>query len=467
MFEDFVEQPWYIEGVTPIPTDLQSMDNKTHTGGVRDKRVLTVDNFASEISDALEKVDLFYRQQKTLDAKIDLGLTDTLAVERLQAEFKRQLYGENGKALETLEMAIGSGQYTFEQRRQQIFDNMEKRLDQIIKAPAIVRLDDAAGNLLRVRDQVNKNPDLLYSKTALGGEDVNRLFDYLNTGGERNKELGMFYKNLRFRVVEDGQTRVLSGYEAAEVRGKELGIYNQKGKKLMNFNAKILKDYHAVNDVENKTTAQKVLRTFSTEEQQDMKEFLIQHAINRSGGTSQIEDTTFTFARGGGTVTSERQGLTRLNGKQLVNLAKGGSTDFGRYKLTNEQILYLDKNGKIDYSKPFDENAASMAVINLMSLNANRTNSISGAVTEETKNFRKLVNFTNEENEVIKQVFPNLKDNYFAQFQNLEADVAKVILSDLERYQQNLDKLLKEDKAKEEAEKLRRSKLSKRELRGR
>ena len=133
---------------------------KLNNAFLRDKKVLTVDNFASEISDALEKVDLFYRQQKTLDAKIDLGLTDTLAVERLQAEFKRQLYGENGKALETLEMAIGSGQYTFEQRRQEIFDDMEKRLDQIIKAPAIVRLDDAAGNLLKLRNQVSKNNDL-------------------------------------------------------------------------------------------------------------------------------------------------------------------------------------------------------------------------------------------------------------------------------------------------------------------
>ena len=467
LFEDFVEQPWYIEGVTPIPTDLQSMQNKTHTGGVRDKKVLTVGNFASEITDALEKVDLFYREQKTLDAKIDLGLTDTLAVERLQAEFKRLLYGKNGEDLATLEMSIGSGQYTFEQRRQEIFDDMAKRLDQIIKAPAIVRMDDAAGNLLKVRDQVNKNPDLLYSKTALGGEDVNRLFDYLNTGGERNKELGMFYKNLRFRVVEDGQVKVLSGYEAAEVRGKELGIYDQKGKKLMNFNAKILKDYKAVNDVENKTTAQKVNRIFSQGDQAKMKEFLTQHAINRSGGTSQIEDTTYRFARRGGGGTSERQGLTRLNGQQLVNLAKGGSTDFGRYKLTSEQILYLDENGRIDYSKPFDENAASMAVLDLMALNTNRTNSISGAVTEETKNFRKLVNFTNEENELIKQIFPNLSENYFAQFKNLDAEVAKLILSDLERYQQNLDKLLAEDKARDKAERLRRSKLSKRELRGR
>ena len=467
LYEEFVGADWYIEGETPIPKDLESMHNKTHTGGVRDKKVLTVGNFASEINDALEKVDLFYREQKTLDAKIDLGLTDTLAVERLQAEFKRLLYGRNGEDLATLEMSIGSGQYTFEQRRQEIFDDMEKRLDQIIKAPAIVRMDDAAGNLLKLREQVSKNNDLIYSKTALTGEDVNRLFDYLDTGGERNKELGMFYKNLRFRVIEDGQVKVLRGYEGAEVRGRALGIYDQKGKKLMNFNAKILKNYHAVNDVGNKTTAQKVLRIFSDDEQEDMREFLNQHAINRSGGTSQVEDTTFTFVRGGGTITSERQGLTRLKGSQLINLAKGGSTDFGRYKLTSGQILELADKGKIDLNKEFTEDLQSMAVIDLMSINANRTNSISGAVTSETQNFRKLTNFTNEENELIKQVFPNLKNNYFAQFKNLEAEVAKVILSDLERYQQNLDKLLEEDKARDEAEKLRRSKLSKRELRSR
>ncbi len=467
LFEELIEADWYIEGETPIPKDLQSFHNKTHTGGVRDKKVLTATKFASEVNTAMDDVELLYREKQTLEAGPKLGLSDSDAVKRLQDEFKRLLYGENGKDLEALEFAIGSGQYTFQQRRDEIFADMKTRFDEIVKAPAVIKTSDAVGDLLRVRDQVNKNPDLLYSKTALAGEDVDRLFDYLNTGGERNPQLRQFYKNLRFRVIEDGQVKVLGGYEAAEVRGKELGIYNQEGKRLMNFNAKILKDPKKVNDVENRTTAQKVLRTFSEGEQEDMRNFLNQHAINRSGGTSQIEDTTFIFARGGGTVTSERQGLTRLKGGQLINLAKGGSTDFGRYKLTGEQILELADKGKIDLNKEFTEDLQSMAVIDLMSINANRTNSISGAVTDETQNFRKLVNFTNEENELIQQVFPNLKNNYFAQFKNLEADVAKVILSDLERYQKNLDKLLAEDKAREDAEKLRRSKLSKRELRGR
>lgn len=466
LYEEFVEAPWYIEGYTKIPVKLQAFHNKTHTGGSRDKQVVIAQEFSSEINQALEDVDLFYREQKTLDAKEDLGLTDTNAVRRLQAEFKRQLYGENGKDLEALKFAIGSGKYTFQQRVDEILKNMEGRLESIIKAPAVVPLSEAVGDLLELRAQVRENPDLLFSKTALKGEDVNSLFDFLNTGGVRNPELQQFYKNARFRVIEDGKVRVLGGYEAAEVRGKELGIYDQKGKKLMNFNTKILKDPKAVNDVENKTTAQKITNAFSGGKGEKMTEFLTQHAINRSGGTSMIEDNAYTY-KGRSGRTSPRGGVTRMNGARIVALAEDGSTGFGRYLLSSENILELHKNGMIDLNKKFTEDQQSLAVINLMALNSNRTNSISGAVTEETKNFRKLTNFSSEELDVIKQIFPNLSENYFAQFQTLEAEVAQLILSDLEKFQKQIAAERQKKKDEREAEKLRRSKLSKRELRGR
>ena len=466
LYEEFVEAPWYIEGHTKIPKKLEAFHNKTHTGGSRDKQVVIAQEFSGEINQALEDVDLFYREQKTLDAKEDLGLTDTNAVRRLQAEFKRLLYGPNGKELETLKFAIGSGQYTFQQRVDEILADMKPRLESIIKAPAVVPLSEAAGDLLELRAQVRKNPDLLFSKTALKGEDVNSLFDFLNTGGVRNPELQQFYKNARFRVIENGKVRVLSGYEAAEVRGKELGIYDQKGKKLMNFNAKILKDTNAVNNLENKTTAQKVIKAFSEGKGEKMTEFLTQHAINRSGGTSMVEDNAYTYKGRSGS-TSQRDGVTRMNGARIVALAEDGSTGFGRYLLSSENILELHRNGMIDLNKEFTEDQQSLAVINLMALNSNRTNSISGAVTEETKNFRKLTNFSSEELDVIKQIFPNLSENYFAQFQTLEAEVAQLILSDLEKFQKQIATERQKKKDEREAEKLRRSKLSKRELRGR
>ena len=466
LYEEFVEAPWYIEGHTKIPKKLEAFHNKTHTGGVRDKQVVIAQEFSGEINQALEDVDLFYREQKTLDAKIDLGLTDTNAVRRLQAEFKRLLYGENGRDLEALKFAIGSGQYTFQQRVDEILEDMKPRLESIIKAPAVVPLSEAVGDLLELRAQVRENPDLIFSKTALKGEDVNSLFDFLNTGGVRNPELQQFYKNARFRVIEDGKVRVLSGYEAAEVRGKELGIYDQKGKKLMNFNAKILQDTKVVNDVENKTTAQKVIKAFSGGKGEKMTEFLTQHAINRSGGTSMVEDNAYTYKGRSGS-TSPREGVTRMNGARIVALAQDGSTDFGRYLLSNENILLLHSKGMIDLNKEFTEDQQSKAVIDLMALNANRTNSISGAVTEETKNFRKMTNFSSEELDVIKQIFPNLSENYFAQFQTLEAEVAQLILSDLEKFQKQIATERQKKKDEREAEKLRRSKLSKRELRGR
>ena len=50
-----------------------------------------------------------------------------------------------------------------------------------------------------------------------------------------------------------------------------------------------------------------------------------------------------------------------------------------------------------------------------------------------SKDFGKLIKLTQEEQQVVNQVFPNLTQNYFAQFQNLEAEVAKIIISDLEK----------------------------------
>ena len=67
-------------------------------------------------------------------------------------------------------------------------------------------------------------------------------------------------------------------------------------------------------------------------------------------------------------------------------------------------------------------------------MNANRkSNAIRGAITEDTKNFGKLLKLTQEEIQAVNTAFPNLTQNYFAQFQNLDQEVAKIIISDLEK----------------------------------
>ena len=83
-----------------------------------------------------------------------------------------------------------------------------------------------------------------------------------------------------------------------------------------------------------------------------MTEFLTQHAINRSGGTSMVEDNAYTYKGRSGS-TSPREGVTRMNGARIVALAQDGSTEFGRYLLSNENILLLHSKGMIDLNKEF------------------------------------------------------------------------------------------------------------------
>ena len=165
-----------------------------------------------------------------------------------------------------------------------------------------------------------------------------------------------------------------------------------------------------------------------TGEQQDFKEYLTMLSEKRGGQSAN----QFEFSRNGNVAV--RQNLNNLDGGQVVALAKRGSDNFGMYNLSTDMILDLDRLGLIDYNKPFNEDAQSFAVISLMNMNANReSNAIRGAITEETKEFGKLLKFTQEEIQAVNSAFPNLTQNYFAQFQNLEAEVAKIIISDIEK----------------------------------
>ena len=150
----------------------------------------------------------------------------------------------------------------------------------------------------------------------------------------------------------------------------------------------------------------------------------------------------------------KRQNLNNINGRQLVQLAKKGSDNFGMYNLSTDMILDLDRLGLIDYNKPFNEDRQSFAVISLMNMNANRkSNAIRGAITEDTKNFGKLLKLNEEEIRAVNATFPNLENNYFAQFQNLDQEVAKILISDLEK--ERLAKKGKEAQRQVELQKLR------------
>ena len=150
------------DNITPIPTKLQSMHNKTHTGGVRDKQVGLVDEFAAQINEAVDGIEDLYKEKQTLEAVTKLGRSDSKAVKRLQAEFLRLLYGENGKELEAVKMAIGTNQYTFEDKVREIEADLLKRFDSIVAEPPIKPLGESVRAALELRNQVKDNRDLLF-----------------------------------------------------------------------------------------------------------------------------------------------------------------------------------------------------------------------------------------------------------------------------------------------------------------
>ena len=431
LINDFTQQPFYIPGQTEIPKLLLSGLKETHTGGARDKNVLAANKYADKHNETDKLIDKLVARKETESG--DTGALTDLDIrvaEAIKADFREKFYGPDGKDLDLFELAEGRGTLTYENRRDEILAELEKNYqDYVDGTTKIKKLTDAGvGDVIALRRQLTKNPELFKKPEAFKSEPVDKLFDFVDTGGARHPELKQYYKALRIRVPDGkGNFRILSGTEAIYDRAVTLGLYDPKTK-LADPYAKILQDFRKENDMKTFPSEQKAFRNMRTGEQQDFKEYLTMLSEKRGGQSAN----QFEFNRSGN--TSVRQNLNSLDGGQVVDLAKAGSDNFGMYNLSTDMILDLDRLGLIDKTKPFNEDAQSFAVVSLMAMKANRkSNAIRGAITEDTKDFGKLINLTQEEQEVVNTVFPNLTQNYFAQFQNLEAEVAKIIISDIEK----------------------------------
>ena len=431
LINDFQQQSFYIPGQTEIPAVMLSGLKETHTGGSRDKNVLAASKYADRHNETDKLIDKLVARKETESG--DTGALTDLDIrvaEAIKADFRDRFNGPDGKNLDLFELAEGRGTLTYENRRDEILAELEKNYQEYVDGTTkIKKLTDAGvGDVVALRRQLTKNPELFKKPEAFKSEPVDKLFDFVDTGGARHPELKQYYKALRVRVPDGkGNFRILSGTEAIYDRAATLGLYDPKTK-LADPYAKILQDFRKENDMKTFPSEQKAFRNMRTGEQQDFNEYLTMLQEKRGGQNAN----QFEFNRSGN--TSVRQNLNSLDGRQVVDLAKAGSDNFGMYNMSTDMILDLDRLGLIDYNKPFNEDAQSFAVISLMNMKANRkSNAIRGALTKDTKDFGKLIKLTEEEIKAVNTTFPNLTQNYFAQFQNLEAEVAKIIISDIEK----------------------------------
>jgi len=431
LINQFKKEKFYLEGVTPIPQILLSYQNRTQTGGSRDKNVGLANKYANDHNTTYDRIKkLVASKEKSSGDTSTLDDQDLAVVDRIYAAYLEEFRGEGGKTQDLIDLSISRGTETYASVRDKILEKLRNDYESYTKTPEAFKASElGVQDVIKLRRELNAKPELFKKAEAFKGEPVDDLFEFVSSNGDRHPELKEYYKALRIRVPDGkGGFRVLSGTEAIYDRAVTLKLQDPKTL-LMDPYAKVLQDRRKENDMKTFPSEQKAMRNmFSTEEQQGFNKYFTMLSEKRGGQ----EANQFTFVRNGN--TSPRQNLNNLSGEQVVEYAKNGSDNFGMYNMSTDMILDLDKLGLIDKTKPFNEDAQSFAVVNLMAIKANRkSKAIRGAVTDDTKTFGNLTNFTQEEQQVLNQVFPNLNQNYFAQFQNLEGEVAKIIISDLEK----------------------------------
>ena len=116
-----------------------------------------------------------------------------------------------------------------------------------------------------------------------------------------------------------------------------------------------------------------------------------------------------------------------------------------------EEIISVVDSGALDgmANDRFTEDYQSYVMLAIIRNRANRSSDIGGAQTE-AQNWRRLTNLGPKEQDAVLAIFPKLRTMPMSQFQNLQADVANVIITEAEQRIIDRDKIRAEKEAKRE-----------------
>lgn len=301
----------------------------------------------------------------------------------------------------------------------------------------------------------NEQYNSVHEKSAL-----QQLKRYLMSGGPRPTYFDEVLKGVKITQADGTLLNGLEyGIERLAATGgldEKTGLLNYKKNynltsdeiNSINYKSSPTKTYNFISG--NQEGAEKLLNGFAKERQMKRRKFF--------GGTetftqSQEEsDNYFYNPNTTSPLMAKMRGLTNRTIGQVYSLAKAGYTDFGRYGFTSEEIITAVESGAFEGmgKAKFTEDNQSYMVLSLIRNRANRSNSINGAQTE-AKDWHRLTNLTLEEQEAVLQIFPNLRGMKNNQFQNLQADVAEIIITEAEKLRN--EKATKK-KAEEEARRL-------------
>ena len=290
-------------------------------------------------------------------------------------------------------------------------------------------------------------------------EALRQLKRYLVVGGE----LPTYFKSVLrgVKITQDDGTLLNDleyGIERLKATGgmdATTGLINYKKNynltsdeiNSINYKSSPTKTYNFLNG--NQESAEKLLNGFAKERQAK------RGAFGPTVDLTEEESDNYYFNPNTSGAFAANTGLTNRSIGQVYNLAKAGYTDFGRYGFTSEEVMTAIESGAFTGmgNAKFTEDNQSYMLLALIRNRANRSNAINGAQTED-KDWHRLVNLSLEEQEAVLQIFPNLKGMKNAQFQNLQADVAEIIITEAET-------LAKKKQEEEKAKRLKKEQIFK------
>mgnify|MGYP003151203810 FL=1 len=129
----------------------------------------------------------------------------------------------------------------------------------------------------------------------------------------------------------------------------------------------------------------------------------------------------------------DNRNLTELSVADAYRLAKQGYSDFGLYKFSAQELIEVVEAGGIRVDDTMDEQTQNAMVFGLMRIQANKSNSIMGALVDADKDWRRLTNLSDEEKTQVLQFFPNLRDMKNNQFQNLQGEINEIIINNIQK----------------------------------
>ena len=127
----------------------------------------------------------------------------------------------------------------------------------------------------------------------------------------------------------------------------------------------------------------------------------------------------------------ENRDLTKLRIADAYRLAKQGYSNFGLYGFSSEELIEVVEAGGIDVRDTMDEQTQKAIVFGLMRIQANKSNSIMGALVEADKDWRRLTNLNDAQRTQVLQFFPNLRGMPNNQFQSLQGDINEIIIESI------------------------------------